>query len=136
MQESDAVLTPASIGQCVAALLPAEAIVVDEAITASGGFAAHAATAAPHDMLGERTIYDALLNHQMALITSDCDPSFIPRAPASGFAFRPKLRVVVVQRVVVVLVLVVWCDFRWLRVAAWCAARASACSEPIRLRQV
>ena len=42
----------ASIGQCVAALLPNEAIVVDEAITASGGFGAHAATAAPHDALG------------------------------------------------------------------------------------
>lgn len=44
-------LTPRSIGQAVSALLPQDAIVVDEAITAAGGFWEHSTHAAGHDVL-------------------------------------------------------------------------------------
>ena len=44
-------VTPRSIGQAVSALLPHDAIVVDEAITAAGGFWEHSANAAGHDVL-------------------------------------------------------------------------------------
>ena len=44
-------LTPRSIGQAVSALLPHDAIVVDEAITAAGGFWEHSGNAAGHDVL-------------------------------------------------------------------------------------
>lgn len=49
--DPNAPLTARSIGQAVSALLPHDAIVVDEAITAAGGFWEHSATAAGHDVL-------------------------------------------------------------------------------------
>ncbi|WP_033924263.1 acetolactate synthase large subunit [Sphingomonas sp. 35-24ZXX] len=44
-------LTPETIGEVLAALLPEQAIVVDESVTTGRGFAAPTATAAPHDWL-------------------------------------------------------------------------------------
>ena len=44
-------LTAASIGQAVSALLPHDAIVIDEAVTASGGFWDSSANASAHDVL-------------------------------------------------------------------------------------
>ena len=48
---ADGPLTPETIGQTIAALLPEQAIVVDESVTTGRGFAAPTATAAPHDWL-------------------------------------------------------------------------------------
>ena len=44
-------LTPDVIGKVIAALMPVNAIVVDESVTTGRGFAAPTATAAPHDWL-------------------------------------------------------------------------------------
>ncbi len=48
---ADGALTPETIGHVIAALLPDDAIVVDESVTTGRGFAAPTATAAPHDWL-------------------------------------------------------------------------------------
>lgn len=50
----DGPLNPETIGIALAALMPEQAIVVDEAVTAGRGFPVPTATAAPHDWLSSR----------------------------------------------------------------------------------